>query len=119
MRIADDRVLLRGGGGEFRGFDGFHAGDVFADAADGVGFLDLAGLLAKAELEELLAGFAELGVDFREGEVVDFLGCHVLKKVGSRKEEGGRSELADESENDFGGCKCRSAFFYFLLSTLF
>jgi len=39
-------------------------------------FLDLAGLLAQAELEELFAGLAELGGDLGWREGADFFGGH-------------------------------------------
>ena len=56
--------------------DGEEAGDVLAERTQLVGFLDLAGLFAQAELEELLAGLAELGDGFLSGKITDFFGSH-------------------------------------------
>jgi hypothetical protein len=49
------------------------ARDVLAIGAQEVRFLDLAGVLAQAELEEGLAGLAELGGDLARGESRGFL----------------------------------------------
>src|SRR6478609_7498441 len=66
--------------GSLRGFlllqDGLQARDVLAVGAQEVRLLDLAGILAQAELEELLAGLAELRGDLARGEVADFFGSH-------------------------------------------
>src|SRR5476651_431649 len=56
--------------------DGLEVGDVLAERAQLVGLLDLSGLLAQAKLEELLAGFAELGGDLGGREIADFFGSH-------------------------------------------
>src|SRR5258708_40065608 len=64
------------GGGSLRVEDGLQACDVLAVFAQEVRLLDLAGVLAQAELEELFAGLAELGGDLGRGEVADFLGSH-------------------------------------------
>src|SRR5690606_15182358 len=75
----DERLapLASGGLGGFLLLeDGLKAGDVLAVNAQEVRLLNLAGVLAQAELEELFAGFAELGADLAGREFADFLGSH-------------------------------------------
>jgi hypothetical protein len=60
------------GGGGLRGFlglmaDGLQTRDVLAVNAQEMRLFDLAGVFAEAELDEQLAGFAELGVDLGRG----------------------------------------------------
>jgi len=55
---------------------GFEPSDVLAEDADFVSFFYLSGLLAQAELEKLLAGFAELGFDLGRREFANFFGSH-------------------------------------------
>src|SRR5690606_38602399 len=76
------RIQARRSGGGLLGLDGFEAGDVLAQGAEQVGLLDLTGLLAQAQLEQLLAGLVELGVDLGDREVADFLGFHCKGSLG-------------------------------------
>src|SRR5471030_2155487 len=56
--------------------DGREPRDILAEDAQLMGLLHLAGLLAHPQLEELVAGFAELGADFGGGEFADFFRSH-------------------------------------------
>src|ERR1019366_5098918 len=57
-----------------------------------MGLLDLAGLPAHVQLEELLADLAELGGDLGRGEFADFFGSHGGKRFcGGRAQGGGAS----------------------------
>jgi hypothetical protein len=60
------------GGGGLQGFfglmaDGLQTRDVLAVNPEEMRLFDLAGVFAEAELDEQLAGFAELGVDLGRG----------------------------------------------------
>src|SRR5512135_3420235 len=66
--------------------NGFQPGDVLAVGAKQVRLLDLTGVLAQAQLEELVAGFAELGGDLGGGEVADFFGSHGNGLLAKRSE---------------------------------
>ena len=68
MRSGGDGFAFRGGE------SGFESGDVLAERAQLVGFLDLTRLLAQTQLEELLASFAKLGGELGWREFADFFG---------------------------------------------
>src|SRR5581483_11155709 len=82
------------------------AGDILAQEAKDVRLLDLAGVFLEPELEQLVAGGAELVLDFAGCEFADFLGFHVRSGGGALARDEAAAERqfgVGEAEGLLGG----------------
>src|SRR5580658_9328097 len=82
--------------------DRFQACDALAQGAHLMGFFDLASLLAQAQLQELIPGFAELGAKLRGGKFTNLLNSHGSDGGGWASSGGALADNETAAERQLG-----------------